>query len=132
MRWPRQLLAPARLLRGRAALVAGGAVLGRRDAGPAPERARECALPREAEQERELGDGLRRVVDIAQREIAARLVDEALVREIGFGELALQRAPAHVERAGDLLFLRLARGEPLQQRRARPRLDVRPVDLGEL
>src|SRR4051812_47291746 len=64
---------------------------------PALERAIERARLGEPEGERDVGDGAVRILDVAQGQILARGVDEFDVRRVRLGELALQRAGAHVK-----------------------------------
>src|SRR4030095_3932341 len=108
------------------------AVFGRRDAGPAPERPGESSLPGEAEQERHLDHRFLRVFEVAQRELVPRVVNELLVTQLGFGELPLERAPAHVQRFGHALLGNLARRYLLQQGCLAARRDVAPVERRKL
>src|SRR5437868_4533238 len=59
---------------------------------PAPEGASERARLREAKGESDVSDRAARILDVAQGEVAARLVDELQVGRFRLGELALQRA----------------------------------------
>src|SRR5262245_22495999 len=107
-------------------------IFGGRKAGPAPERAGEGALAREAEEKRHFGRRLLRVLEIAQRELAPRVVHELEIAQLGFRELPLEGAPAHVQHLGHALLGNLTGSHLVEERRLAARWYVVPVERREL
>src|SRR5688572_18431302 len=101
-------------------------------ASPALECTRERARLGEAKRKGDVSDRAARVFYVTQREVSARVVDQLEVGGVRLGELALQRARAHVELLRRMLGSAFARGQLPEHRRTAARNDVGLVEPRQL